>query len=200
MDYSCWGLNLTPSPAFHPNGTMYIAFHCDLAMGDVVLVSAPSYRGPFTRVAVAGERVKVEQSIAKGGFGVKPHPEARLLFQISNCIQNTLHRPEDNTRTEAALGFLQDPFFWIAKNDGTISWHLVLHNNPRGVHLFSSDGLDWKLQQKLDAKGRRVSQPFSTKLTCAHDYRSLLSTPQFSLDRSCRSQLSRDCRLQLHRI
>ena len=25
---------VTPSPAFHPNGTMYIAFHCDDAMGD----------------------------------------------------------------------------------------------------------------------------------------------------------------------
>jgi hypothetical protein len=34
-----------------------------------------------------------------------------------------------------------------------LSYHLVLHNNPRGVHFFSSDGLRWKLQQKLDAKG-----------------------------------------------
>ena len=50
--YIRWGLNLTPSPAFHPNGTMFIAFHCDTAMGDVVLVSAPSYKGPFKRVYV----------------------------------------------------------------------------------------------------------------------------------------------------
>ena len=34
-----------------------------------------------------------------------------------------------------------------------LSYHLVLHNNPRGVHFFSSDGLYWKLQQKLDTKG-----------------------------------------------
>ena len=72
MDYPCWGLNLTPSPAFHPNGTMYIAFHCDAAMGDVVLVSAPTFKGPFQRVAM---RVKAEQNQKDGGFGVKPHPE-----------------------------------------------------------------------------------------------------------------------------
>ena len=72
MDYPCWGLNLTPSPAFHPNGTMFIAFHCDTAMGDVVLVSAPTYKGPFTRV---GARIKAEQDRTAGGFGVKPHPE-----------------------------------------------------------------------------------------------------------------------------
>lgn len=72
MDYPCWGLNLTPSPAFHPNGTMYIAFHCDAAMGDVVLVSAPTFKGPFQRVAM---RVKAEQDQKDGGFGVKPHPE-----------------------------------------------------------------------------------------------------------------------------
>lgn len=113
MDYPCWGLNLTPSPAFHPNGTMYIAFHCDEQMGDVVLVSAPSFHGPFTRV---GTRVKAEQP-APAGFGVKPHPE--------------------------------DPFFWVASNGGVVSYHLVLHNNPRGVHFFSADGIEWKLQQKL---------------------------------------------------
>jgi hypothetical protein len=73
MDYPCWGLNLTPSPAFHPNGTMYIAFHCDDAMGDVVLVSAPTYRGPFTAVAT---RIKAEQK-RPAGFGVVPHPEVR---------------------------------------------------------------------------------------------------------------------------
>lgn len=114
MDYPCWGLNLTPSPAFHPNGTMYIAFHCDSQMGDVALVSAETYRGPFTRVTT---RVKAEQK-PPAGFGVTPHPE--------------------------------DPFFWIASNAGKISYHVVLHNLPRGIHFFSSDGLHWKLQQTLD--------------------------------------------------
>ena len=118
MEYPCFGLNLTPSPAFHPNGTMFIAFHCDDAMGDVVLVSAPTYKGPFKAVAT---RVQAEQS-APAGFGVKPHPE--------------------------------DPFLWIANNSGVISYHLVLHNNPRGVHFFSADGLDWRLQQKLDRRGQ----------------------------------------------
>ena len=33
----------------------------------------------------------------------------------------------------------RDPFFWIANNDGAISYHIVLHNNPRGVHFFSLD-------------------------------------------------------------
>ena len=71
MDYPCWGLNLTPSPAFHPNGTMFIAFHCDDSMGDVVLVSAPTFHGPFSKVAT---RVRAEQS-KPVGFGVRPHPE-----------------------------------------------------------------------------------------------------------------------------
>jgi hypothetical protein len=75
MEYPCWGLNLTPSPAFHPNGTMFIAFHCDDAMGDVVLVSAPTFRGPFTAVPT---RVKAEQP-PPAGFGVKPHPEDPFL-------------------------------------------------------------------------------------------------------------------------
>ena len=97
---------------------MYIAFHCDDAMGDVVLVSAPTFRGPFQAVAT---RVKAEQK-QPAGFGVSPHPE--------------------------------DPFLWIAQNAGVISFHVVLHNNPRGVHFFSSDGIGWKLQQKLNAKGQ----------------------------------------------
>ena len=57
-----------------------------------------------------------------------------------------------------------------------ISWHLVLHNNPRGVHFFSGDGLKWELQQKLDAKGNpqpphffdeHIHQTDGTVATCA---------------------------------
>eukprot|EP00035_Acanthoeca_spectabilis_P000852 m.75931 g.75931 ORF g.75931 m.75931 type:complete len:399 (-) comp10470_c0_seq1:206-1402(-) len=113
MEYPCWGLNLTPSPAFHPNGTMYIAFHCDENMGDVVLVSAPTFRGPFKAVPT---RVRAEST--SPGFGVHPHPE--------------------------------DPFLWIASNNGQVSFHVVLHNLPRGVHFFSADGITWHLQQSLD--------------------------------------------------
>ena len=46
------------------------------------------------------------------------------------------------------------PFFWIAATPGrNISYHLVLHNTPRGVHFFSADGTNWHLQQTLDSKG-----------------------------------------------
>ena len=70
----------------------------------------------------------------------------------------------------------RDPFFWIAKNDGVISWHLVLHNDPRGVHFHSGDGVKWELQQKLDAKGNpqpphffdeHIHQTDGTVATCA---------------------------------
>jgi hypothetical protein len=114
MEYPCWGLNLTPSPAFHPNGTMFIAFHCDDAMGDVVMVSAPTYAGPFTAVHT---RIGC-QSAPPVGFGVAPHPE--------------------------------DPFLWIAENDGAISFHVVVHDLPHGVHFFSTDGISWHLHQQLD--------------------------------------------------
>lgn len=29
MPYPCYSKNLTPSPRFHPNGTLFIVFHCD---------------------------------------------------------------------------------------------------------------------------------------------------------------------------
>ena len=51
MPYPCFTENLAPSPQFHPNGTLYVVFHCDtkagFAMGDLVMVSAPSWEGPF---------------------------------------------------------------------------------------------------------------------------------------------------------
>ena len=69
IDYPCFSENLTPSPFFHPNGTLFIVFHCDAdkshAMGDLVMVRAASWRGPFARV---NDRV---WSVA----GVGPHPE-----------------------------------------------------------------------------------------------------------------------------
>ena len=45
---------------------MYIAFHCDDKMGDIAFVSAPSYKGPFTKV---GERIQAETK-RPAGFGV----------------------------------------------------------------------------------------------------------------------------------
>ena len=56
----------------------------------------------------------------------------------------------------------EDPFFWVASNGGSISFHLVLHDTPRGVHFFSRDGLEWRLQQKLDGgdQGGKPLPPF----------------------------------------
>ena len=48
----------------------------------------------------------------------------------------------------------EDPFLWIAENDGAVSYHVLLHNSPRGVHFFSADGIEWQLHQKLDANGQ----------------------------------------------
>lgn len=29
VDFPCFSENLTPSPFFHPNGTLFVVFHCD---------------------------------------------------------------------------------------------------------------------------------------------------------------------------
>ena len=55
MDFPCFSENLTPSAFFHPNGTMFIVFHCDSdathTMCDLVMVrSTAGWRGPFERV------------------------------------------------------------------------------------------------------------------------------------------------------
>lgn len=45
----------------------------------------------------------------------------------------------------------EDPFFFIQTNSltGEISWHILLHNTPVGIHLYSRDGLNFTLQQSL---------------------------------------------------
>ena len=73
VDFPCYSKNLTPSPFFHPNGTMFIVFHCDADrapggghnMCDLAMVRADTWRGPFTRV-----NNKIWDSA-----GVAPHPE-----------------------------------------------------------------------------------------------------------------------------
>jgi hypothetical protein len=124
VDFPCHSENLTPSPFFHPNGTLYIVFHCDTdsghAMCDLTMVrSDNSWNGPFTRV-----NNKVWDS-----HGVAPHPE--------------------------------DPFLFIRKsprNPNAISFHIILHNTPRGLHLYSRDGLNFTLQQKV--VGQNPVAPF----------------------------------------
>ena len=115
-DYPCFSQNLTPSPFFHPNGTLFVVFHCDSGgahkMGDLVMVRADSWRdGPFERV---------NDGVWSVG-DVGPHPE--------------------------------DPFAFLHTNSktGELSWHVILHNNPEGLHLFSRDGLNFTLQQSLAA-------------------------------------------------
>ena len=70
VDFPCFSENLTPSPAFHPNGSFFIVFHCDAdkshKMCDLTMVrSDNSFRGPYVRV-----NDKIWDST-----GVGPHPE-----------------------------------------------------------------------------------------------------------------------------
>jgi hypothetical protein len=113
VDFPCFSENLTPSPAFHPNGTFYIVFHCDAdevhRMCDLSMVRGDSWRGPLVRV-----NDKVWDSSA-----VRPHPEDPFVF------------------------------FRTSPRSGETSFHVVLHNTPRGIHLFSRNGLNFTLQQAL---------------------------------------------------
>lgn len=115
VDFPCWSENLTPSPFFHPNGSLFIVLHCDAdashAICDLAMVrSDAGWKGPFVRV---NDRVWSAQ-------GVSPHPE--------------------------------DPFFWLRRGGASgqdISWHILLHNTPVGIHLYSRDGLNFTLQQQV---------------------------------------------------
>jgi hypothetical protein len=118
MDYPCYSENLTPSPFFHPNGTLFIVFHCDKdpghSMCDLTMVRSTGrdWRGPFVRV---NDRIW-------DSAGVSPHPEDPFLFMR------------------------------VSPTSGQLSYHVILHNTPRGIHLYSEDGLDFKLQQSLNAQ------------------------------------------------
>ncbi len=43
----------------------------------------------------------------------------------------------------------EDPFFWIRQSPrtGQLSYHIIMHNTPVGIHVFSEDGLTYTLQQ-----------------------------------------------------
>ena len=130
VDYPCFSRNLTPSPAFLANGSLLIVFHCDAggarAMGDLVMVRSDDWRTlPFERVADVAWRLCGNSAGggAPGGLCVQPHPEDPFLF----------------TRT--------------SPRSGEASYHVILHNTPRGIHAFSRDGVGFVLQQALDAGG-----------------------------------------------
>lgn len=55
----------------------------------------------------------------------------------------------------------EDPFLWMrASAAGAVSFHVLLHNTPRGIHLFSADGLTFQLQQSLGGGAQPVG-PFA---------------------------------------
>ena len=49
----------------------------------------------------------------------------------------------------------EDPFLFLrtSPTSGEVSFHVIMHNTPRGIHVFSRDGLSFQLQQALDAGG-----------------------------------------------
>jgi hypothetical protein len=131
IDYPCFSENLTPSPAFLPNGSLALVFHCDAggarAMGDLVMVRSDDWRagGAFVRVADVAWRVCGNSAAggAPGGVCAQPHPE--------------------------------DPFFFTraSRRTGELSFHVIMHNTPRGIHAYSRTGENFVLQQALDAGG-----------------------------------------------
>ena len=133
VDFPCFSENLTPSPAFLPDGSLLLAFHCDAggarAMGDLVLVRSPAWRTqPFARVGDVAWRVCGNG--AANATCVQPHPEDPFLFSRAS------------------------------PRDGRLSLHILLHNTPRGLHLFSDDGgATFALQQALGAGGAPLA-PF----------------------------------------
>jgi hypothetical protein len=73
-------------------------------------------------------------------------------------------RVNDRVWDSAGVGpHPEDPFLWIraSPRSGEASFHVVLHNTPRGIHLFSRDGLNFTLQQALGAgAGAQPVGPF----------------------------------------
>jgi len=121
ITYPCYSCNLTPSPLFHPNGTLYIIFHCDADNShqqcDLTAVSAKTWKGPY-------DVVKSGQSI--WGFNQSDnHPE--------------------------------DPFVWL---DVRGDWHILMHNGPHGLHIFSTDGLNY-----TTANNNQGPYPYTTNIT-----------------------------------
>lgn len=54
ITYACKSCNLTPTPAFHPNGTFFLMFHCDDDAGhskcDLTMHRGDSWEGPLEAV------------------------------------------------------------------------------------------------------------------------------------------------------
>lgn len=53
----------------------------------------------------------------------------------------------------------EDPYLFMrTAADASVSYHVILHNTPRGIHLFSADGFTFALQQILS--GQDPQPPF----------------------------------------
>lgn len=123
IDFPCLSKNLTPTPVFHPNGTLYIIFHCDSdgessTPGDLVMVAADDWRGPFR--AVNGGHPVWRRN------GLQPWPE--------------------------------DPFLFLRPGATGVTWHVLLHNGPQGIHLYSTDGLNFTVHQSV--AGNTTQPPY----------------------------------------
>jgi hypothetical protein len=132
IDFPCFSENLTPAPVFLTNGSLVIIFHCDN--------DATHKQGDLVMVRSDDWRNQPFSRVnnvvwnvcgngANGATCVQPHPE--------------------------------DPFFFTrtSPTKGTVSYHILLHNTPRGIHLFSADGNTFTLQQDVDNGGNPLA-PF----------------------------------------
>lgn len=55
----------------------------------------------------------------------------------------------------ASPGHTEDPFLWLDQHN---YWHVILHNGPHGVHIFSKDGLQYNTSN-------HAPWPFTTTIT-----------------------------------
>lgn len=92
----------------------------------------------------------------------KIHRMCDLVMVRGDTWRGPLVRVNDKVWDSSAVGpHPEDPFLWLrtSPRSGSTSFHIVLHNTPRGIHLFSVDGLSFTLQQALD-EGRVPVGPF----------------------------------------
>ncbi len=94
----------------------------------------------------------------------KTHGMCDLTMVRGDTWRGPLVRVNDRIWDSSGVGpHPEDPFFWFrtSPSSGETSWHVILHNTPRGIHLFSRDGLNFTLQQALgEGEGAQPVGPF----------------------------------------
>lgn len=127
---------------------------------------ASSPAGPWAPVNVTVDFPCFSKNLTPSPFF---HPNG-TFFLVFHCDADATHAMGDlvmvraatpagpfarvNDRVWAVNGVgphAEDPFAWTRRHPvtGAVSWHIILHNTPRGIHLVSTDGLTFALQQKL---------------------------------------------------